>query len=208
MIESVRRYPGQVTIWAAGPLTDLAMASRLDPTFASNAKELVLMGGSFNPRPTSSLFSAEYEDTPRREFNIRWDPEAASMVLREPWPHITMVPVDPTTETMYTTSMFDQIKAGSAKFDDYLYRYKQILPMWDEMAAAVWLDPSLIKADITRSVDVDTSFTAGYGDMLSWPVGKGPGMGERPVEIVDRIDVPRLEHLILKLLTAPSQQPR
>jgi purine nucleosidase len=208
MIDAVHRYPGQVTIWAAGPLTDLALASRLDPSFASNAKELVVMGGSFNPRPTSSLFSAEYEDTPRREFNIRWDPEAASMVLREPWLHITMVPVDPTTETMYTDTMFSQIKAGNAKFDDYLYRYRQILPMWDETAAAVWLDPSIIKADITRSVDVDTSFTAGYGDMMSWPVGKGPGMGERPVQIVSRIDVPRLEHLVLDLLTEPARKPR
>jgi purine nucleosidase len=208
LIESVHRYPGEVTIWAGGPLTDLALAGQLDPAFASLAKELVFMGGSFNPRPTASLFSAEYEDSPRREFNIRWDPEAASMVMHEPWQHVTMIPVDPTTDTMYTTQMFDQIKAGKARFDDYLYQYRQVLPMWDETAAAAWLDPNVVTVRTTRLVDIDTSFTAGYGNVLSWPVGKGPGMGERPVDVVNRINPARLDQMVVELLSAPSRPGR
>jgi purine nucleosidase len=207
LIESVHRYPGEVTIWAGGPLTDLALAGQLDPSFASLAKELVFMGGSFNPRPTASLFSAEYEDSPRREFNIRWDPEAASMVLHQSWKHVTMIPVDPTTDTLYTNEMFDQIKAGKARFDSYLYAYRQVLPMWDETAAGVWLDPSLVTVHTTRLVDVDTSFSAGYGNVLSWPEGQGPGMGERAVDVVNRIDPAKLARMVVNLLSAPSRQP-
>src|SRR3984957_5452740 len=46
LVRKVREFPGQITIIAAGPLTDLALASRLDPQFATLAKELVFMGGS------------------------------------------------------------------------------------------------------------------------------------------------------------------
>lgn len=45
MIEQVRKYPGQVSIYAAGALTNVALAVRLDEAFASLAKDLVIMGG-------------------------------------------------------------------------------------------------------------------------------------------------------------------
>jgi len=53
-------------------------------------------------------------------------------------------------------------------------------------------------------VDVDTSFTAGCGDTLSWAPGEGPGLGERAVNVVFEVDVPRLERMTLALLKAPT----
>lgn len=108
LIRMVHAYPGEVTIIACGPLTiiacgpltNLSLAQRLDPAFAGLAKELVYMGGSLNPRqrldnPAAAQFAREFVNTPRREFNIRFDPEAASIVSRSPWRRITVVPVDP-----------------------------------------------------------------------------------------------------------------
>jgi len=43
MIEQVRKYPGQVSIYSAGALTNIALAIRMDPDFAKNAKELIIM---------------------------------------------------------------------------------------------------------------------------------------------------------------------
>lgn len=45
MVEQVRKYPGEVMIYSGGALTNIAMAVRLDPEFASLAKGLVIMGG-------------------------------------------------------------------------------------------------------------------------------------------------------------------
>jgi inosine-uridine nucleoside N-ribohydrolase len=76
--------------------------------------------------------------------------------------------------------------------------------MWDELAVAVWLDPSIAKRSTTLLVDVDTSFSAGYGDTLSWSEGEGPGVGERPVTVVFEADVPKLERMTLNLLNSPT----
>lgn len=198
----VHEFPGQVTILAAGPLTDIALTAKFDPQFSSLARELVFMGGSFNPRPADNAFAAEYANTPRREFNMRWDPEAATIVLHEPWKKITQIPVDPTTKTFFGPQLQRQVAAGRAPFAAYLERFGQPFPMWDELAVAVWLDPSIATRTETLLVDIDTGFTASYGDTLSWPLGTGPGLGERPVEVVFDIDVARFERLSVSLLSS------
>ena len=200
----VHEFPGQVTILAAGPLTNIAMTARLDPQFASLAKELVFMGGSFNPTPADNPFAAEYVNATRREFNVRFDPEAASIVLHEPWKKITEVPIDPTTKTFFKPEFIRDVAKGHAPFAAYLGEFGQSYPMWDELAVAVWLDPSLVTRAKTLLVDVDTSFTAGYGNILSWAPGEGPDLDERPVNVVFEVDVPRFERMALALLKAPT----
>ena len=206
LVRKVHEFPGQVTILAAGPLTNIALAARLDPQFAALAKEFVFMGGSFEPVAADNEFAAEYANNPRREFNMRWDPEAASLVLHEPWNKVTQIPIDPTTKTFFKPEFFQQLAHGHAPFDAYLARFGQPYPMWDELAVAVWLDPSIVKRSITVLEDVDTSFTAGYGNTLSWSVGAGPGLGERPVSVVQDVDVPKFEHMALDLLSRPPPQ--
>lgn len=198
----VHEYPHQVTIIAAGPMTDLALAAKLDPQFASLAKQLVFMGGSFNPMPADTPFAQEYDNNPRQEFNMMFDPEAASIVLHQPWSRIVEVPVDPTAPTLMSHELLGEVARGEAPFDHYLRQFGQVYPLWDETAVAVWLDPSLIKRQKTLLVDVDTTFAANYGATLSWPVGAGPGLGERPVDVVFAVDVPKLNNLVVRLLTA------
>jgi inosine-uridine nucleoside N-ribohydrolase len=204
LVRTVHEFPGQVSIVAAGPLTNIALAARLDPQFASLAKELVFMGGSFNPTPADNPFAAEYVNATRREFNMRFDPEAASIVLREPWKKITEVPIDPTTKTFFKPEFIREVAKGQAPFDSYLGQFGQSFPMWDELTVAVWLDPSIVTRSKTLLVDVDTSFTAGYGSTLSWGPGEGPGTGEREVNVVFDVDVPRLERFAIALLKAPT----
>ena len=201
LVRAVHEFPGQVTIIAAGPLTDLALAARLDPQFASQAKELVFMGGSYNPVAADNAFAAEYVNAPRLEFNMRFDPEAASIVLHEPWKKITQVPIDPTTRTFFKPEYIRQLAHGHAPFDAYLAEFGQSYPMWDELAVAVWLDPSIVTRSTRLLVDVDTSFTAGYGNTLSWSVGAGPGLGEREVLVVQDVEVPKFERMTLDLLS-------
>jgi purine nucleosidase len=207
LVREVRRHPGQVTLIAAGPLTNLALAARLDPQFAGLAKELVFMGGSFNPKAANNAFAAEYANAPRREFNLHWDPEAASMVLHEPWQKIIQVPVDPTTKTFFTSELIKRVSLGTAPFDAYIGQFGQSYPMWDELAVAVWLDPSIVTHSSQLLVDVDTSFTAGYGNILSWSAGEGPGLGEQMVQVVQDIDLSRFEALAVDLLSRRAPKP-
>jgi inosine-uridine nucleoside N-ribohydrolase len=200
----VHEFPGQVTIIACGPLTNLALAARLDPQFSALARELVVMGGSFNPTSSGNAFAAEYANTPRREFNMRFDPEAARIVLHEPWKKVTQIPIDPTTRTFFKPEYIREVATGKAPFAAYLGSFGQSFPMWDELAVAVWLDPAIVTRKATLLVDVSTVFGPNYGDTLSWTAAEAPGVGERPVEVVFDVDVPKFERMALDMLKAPS----
>jgi len=206
LIRMVRKYPGEVTIVECGPMTNLALAERLDPEFAGLAKELVYMGGSLNPQQvldnaSAAQFAREFVNTPRREFNIRFDPEAASIVSRSPWKKITIVPVDPSTGTQLSGDLLDRLKkVASPDIASFISRLEPGFPLWDEIAAGVWLDPAIVTDKQTLYVDYNTQFGAGYGDLLSWREGYQPGVGERSADIIRTIDAARLETLMVKLI--------
>ena len=202
MIRTVHAHPGQVTLWMGGALTDLALAARQDPGFAAATRELVFMGGSFNPVAADNNFAEEYAHSPRREFNMLWDAEAASAVLHEAWPRVVEVPVDPTTKTFFGKALYAEIGRSATPVATYVARFGEGFPMWDELAAAIWLDPSLVKRSQEMLVDVAAGDGADYGSTLSWPLGRGPGLGEREVEVVQDVDVARFERLTVKLLGA------
>lgn len=202
MIRTVRLHPGRVTLWMGGPLTDLALAARQDPGFAAATRELVFMGGSFNPVASDNSFADEYAHSPRREFNMLWDAEAASAVLHEAWPRIVQIPVDATTKTFFRKDLYAEIGRAGTPIAAYVARYGEGFPMWDELTAAVWLDPSLVKRSQKMLEDVAVGDGADYGSTLSWPIGRGPGLGEREVEVVQDVDVSRFERMTVKLLSA------
>src|ERR1700689_456131 len=80
LLRMVHKFPNQVTIYEGAPMTNLALAISIDPEFARLAKELVFMGASLNPRTDDP----EFVNTPRHEFNLWFDPEAAHIVLTAP----------------------------------------------------------------------------------------------------------------------------
>ena len=77
-----REFPGELTLVALGPLTNLALALRLDPQLPSRFARLVIMGGAVNGRGNTHLVPAE--------FNIGFDPEAAHIVFSS-WPKFDLV---------------------------------------------------------------------------------------------------------------------
>lgn len=207
LIQTVRANPHQVTIMACGPLTNLALAQRIDPEFAGLVKELVIMGGSVNPQQvldnrSAADFAREFMNTPRREFNIRFDPEAASMVAHAPWAKVTIVPVDPSTATQLTPALVERLaNAARPPVAAMIRQMEPGFPMWDEIAAAVWLDPTLVTRSQRLWYDFDVQFGPAYGDMLTWHDAYRPGLDEGQADVVLTIDVPRMEALIARTLT-------
>ncbi|WP_295635740.1 nucleoside hydrolase [Novosphingobium sp.] len=204
LIRMVHRYPGEVTILATGPLTNLALAQRLDPQFARLAKGLVMMGGSLNPHQvlnnrSAADFAREFGNSPRREFNLRFDPEAASIVARSPWRSITVVPADPSTATQLSPDLLKRLANGaSPAVAKFIAGLPEGWPIWDEIAAGVWLDPSIVTSQESLYIDCNTQFSAGYGDFLSWRAGYQPGLGEQRAQVVRSVDVARLEALMVR----------
>jgi len=135
---------------------------------------------------------------------MRWDPEAAHIVLHEPWKHITQVPIDPTTRTFFKPEYIKEVATGKAPFDAYLGQFGQSFPMWDELAVAVWLDPSIVTRSSDLKIDVSTSFGPNYGDSLSWTAAEAPGVGEQSAQVVFEVNVPKFERMAVDLLMAPS----
>lgn len=206
LVRTVRRYPGQVSILGLGPFTNLALAIRLDDHFASNAKELVIQGGGFHPIPEhGDSFAEQVVNTPVADFNTRWDPEAASILLHAGWKHITALTMDATTDTHLTPALLQQATSSKGIVSQYVASYNAPnYPLWDEAAIAIWLDPKVIRVQQKLAMDFSTeSESAGYGSTLSWPAGKGPGLGEPDVDVVFRVDVPRLNALFVSLLSKP-----
>jgi inosine-uridine nucleoside N-ribohydrolase len=207
LIRMVRKFPHEVTIYAGGPMTNLALAISIDPEFAGLAKDLVFMGASLNPETADP----EFINTPRREFNLWFDPEAAHIVLRAPWKKIVCTTVDISVKTRMTPELISRIKAGDSPAARYVGTYARLHGeynyLWDELAAAAWLDPSLITKKETRFMDVDLSRGAGYGDTLTWTDRDKPKLEVQPVEIQVNLDTEKFYRMFVDLLTAPTPRP-
>ena len=206
LIRMVHKYPNEITIYAGGPMTNIALALSIDREFAGLVKELVFMGASLNPQTTDP----EFVNTPRREFNLWFDPEAAHIMLSAPWKKIVCTPVDISVKTRMSTELIDHIKAGNSPAARYIGAYTHLHGeynyLWDELAAAAWLDPSLITQKETRFMDVDLDKGYGYGDTITWSDRDKPTLEVRPVEIQVDLNLEKFYKLFVDLLTAPTPQ--
>jgi inosine-uridine nucleoside N-ribohydrolase len=207
LLRMVHKYPHQVTIYEGGPMTNLALAISIDPEFPSLAKELVFMGASLSPQTENP----EFTNTPRREFNLWFDPEAAHIVLRAPWEKIVCTPVDISVKTRMTNELIDKIKAGNSPAAQYIGKYARLQGsynyLWDELASVAWLDPSLITKKESRYMDVNLDRGAGYGDTLTWTDLDRPKRDLQPVEVQVDLDTDKFYKLFVDLLTGPTPQP-
>lgn len=88
IIERVMDNPGEITLVAIGPLTNIATALQNEPRIAKAVREVVIMGGALRVKGNV---------TPSAEFNILADPHAADLVLHAGWP-IRLIPLDVTQQ--------------------------------------------------------------------------------------------------------------
>ena len=183
-------------------MTNLALAISLDPQFAEQAEQLVFMGGSLNPQTDDP----EFVNNPRHEFNFWFDPEAAQIVLGAPWKRIVCTPVDISIKTHLTPQMIKQIAASGTPLARYVARFFQTGQggeyMWDELAAAAWIDPSLITRRETRYMSVDLDRGAGYGNTLTWTEKDKPEIPLQPVEIQVDLDAEKFYRMFVSLMSA------
>ena len=92
LIQKIMSSPGEITLVAIGPLTNIAMAIRQEPRIVENVKEVFIMGGAIRHQGNT---------TPLAEFNTYVDPHAAHIVYHSGMP-ITLTPLDVTYQCIFT----------------------------------------------------------------------------------------------------------
>lgn len=146
LVRTVRATPGECTIVATGPLTNLALALLLDPEVASLVAGVVVMGGTVEHPGNIS---------PYAEANIAHDPEAARLVFGAPW-QVTLVGLDVTMATWLEQPDLDRIEASGTAAGRLAWRVMQHYlsfylgrhgrpgcPVHDPCAAVLAVDPEL-----------------------------------------------------------------
>jgi inosine-uridine nucleoside N-ribohydrolase len=165
IIQTVMDAPGEITIVALGPLTNLAVAMQLEPTLSTQLAEIVLMGGNAFVGGNAS---------PAAEANILNDPEAADIVFGADCP-IAMAGLDVTEQTIMTSddltrmATFDNPRARhlAAIIPFYQQFYKDRLGIdgicvHDSSTISYLLAPELYEwADYPIRVDIGNSVCRG-----------------------------------------------
>jgi inosine-uridine nucleoside N-ribohydrolase len=200
IVDMVNRYPGEVHLWGGGPLTNFALAVALDPTLPAKAKALTVMGGGID--------AARYQ----REFNWWWDPEAARIVLRAPWNHLNITPVDISVKTHHSEELVARIAEAGTAVADYIDRFHVPQPvggspewtpgvyMWDEVSAASVLDPSIITRSREMYIDVDIDHGVDYGYTLAWELDQRVPRGVPKSTVQFDLDLQRFYDLYVDLM--------
>jgi purine nucleosidase len=111
LVDKVMANPGEITVVAIGPMTNLALAIRMEPAWAANVKELVLMAGSAT--------TYAHNITTVADFNAYADPEALQIVLNAGAPHVKMVGLDQTSRVMLTRKDAQRMRQGGDAFAEW-----------------------------------------------------------------------------------------
>ena len=171
MINDEKRS-GPLTLIALGPLTNLAIAVRLDPRIVSAIDSLVVMGGAMEARGNI---------TPAAEFNFFADPEAASIIFNAGFKNIQVVPWETSIRAMIQWKDYNNLVIINTQLSDLFYNITKILrvnlekmnlpgmPLPDCVAIACALDSSIIIKQECVPIDIETQGVYGRGLMaVDW----------------------------------------
>lgn len=159
LVRLANAAPGELTLVAIGPLTNLAVALKLDPALPQKFKRLVVMGGAIYSRGNTSTLSAE--------FNIFADPEAAHVVLGA-WPSVRLVSWETTLAHGFPPALFERFFALDTPRAEFFRRSNRqiiahaveemkrtMLYAPDGLAMAVALEPEIVRRSETHAVSVE-----------------------------------------------------
>lgn len=195
ILDHSHRERGQLLLVTLGPLSNLALALRLDPLLPERVKRLVVMGGAVTGRGNI---------TPSAEFNVAFDPEAAKIVFQA-WPQFELVDWEATLAHPFG---FDQLQSwldtgrDVAAFYDAISRTSRSFTAghaahWhsaDGLAMAVALAPEAVLESVDRQVDVEIAAGLYRGaTRVDWRA-----QGPRPANarIIRRVDLARYHDLL------------
>jgi inosine-uridine nucleoside N-ribohydrolase len=202
IISEIERNPGEVTILALGPMTNIALALRMKPEIETKIKQIVFMGGNVHVPGNSSAAA---------EFNFWFDPESARIVLRSRIPRKVMFGLDIANTAPIHKAHFDELVAVKTpiteliredwgnRYPGFLKRADAVNYLWDALAAAYLLDPEFVTKWETAHLDVLTVWGKFYGSTV--PLDRKAAPGATPVQIALQLDFKRVWALFKEKMT-------
>lgn len=193
--------PGTITLVPTGPLTNIALALRMEPHIAERVSEVVLMGGGFHEGNWSAV----------AEFNIIVDPEAAHIVFNAPW-KLTMVGLDLTHQALCTPEVQRRIEeigtplavivSGLMDFFRKTYQDNQDFvdpPVHDPCTVAYLIAPSVVQ---TRRcpLDVELHGELTLGMTVADLRGPEPSEEECHTQVATKLDFDKFWNLVIQAI--------
>ena len=206
LIERIMSAPGEVTLVAIGPLTNVALAIRQEPLIAKSLKELIIMGGAIR---------YEGNTTAPAEFNTYADPHAAHIVYHAGIP-TTLVPLDVTYQCVLTQGDVDRLLRLDSPLTRFIadatrfymefhdaYQGVQGCVINDPLALALTFAPELCEyQELPVDVDISGGVSLGktIGDFYNYnkkPANMKVALGVRPRDFIE-LFLERMENLARK----------
>lgn len=191
IIETIKSNPGKVTILSIGPMTNLALAAKKEPGIIPLTRDVIIMGGSFNPENTSP------------EFNARCDPEAAQIVFTAGW-RLKIFGLDITRQIHFSRKDFSSLPDGNPAVElmrtqapGWVDRMEEMgweqdgCALHDAVAAACLVDDTIFES-AEASVEIELADPEIRGVTRFSPVEEG----RPPVKVVTGLDTQKCRELI------------
>jgi purine nucleosidase len=197
LVRLANESPGELVLVMIGPLTNLALATRLDPTLPTKYERLVVMGGAVRGKGNV---------TPIAEFNVHSDPEAAAIVF-DAWPGLTLISWETTLDHGFCADQVETLMSMDSPRAEFFRRISRhtmgvtrgmfgraemLAP--DALAVAVALEPDIVRRAEAHHVQVELSgrYTRGQ-TVVDWMDRTGQ---EPNVNLVLEMDTDRLWELM------------
>ncbi len=203
LVRMANEAPGELTLVTLGPLTNVALACRLDPEFPHKIARFVFMGGAELAMGNTNNLSAE--------FNVYCDPEAAAVVL-DAFPEAEMLSWEATVRHPFTWEQYETLAAGTSRAAEFFrdttgsavqfLREQLHAPGFyipDPLAMAAALEPSLVEESSFHYVAVETRGALTRGQTVVDHFGAS---GRSPnVHIIKAIDIATIYAMFEQMLS-------
>ncbi|EYU36642.1 hypothetical protein ABFS82_14G286700 [Erythranthe guttata] len=206
LIQQAALYPGEVTVVALGPLTNIALAIQSDPSFVKNVGQIVLLGGAF---------SVNGNVNPASEANIFGDPDAADIVFTS-GADVLAIGINVTHQVVLTDADREKLAKSSGKFAQYICKILDVyysyhhdaystkgVYLHDPTTVLAAVDPSLITyvegvvrvqtVGITRGLTLFYNKQKRFAEVTEW--------SDLPtVKVAVTVDASRMVELVMERL--------
>ncbi|XP_078170589.1 uridine-ribohydrolase 2 isoform X1 [Carex rostrata] len=206
LVEQVNLHPGEITVIALGPVTNIALAIEQDPAFPKKVGQIVILGGAFWVNGNVN---------PATEANIFGDPEAADVVFTS-GADILAIGINTTHQVVLTDADLEKLQKSNSKFCQYLckilgvyfsyhheaYSIKGVY-LHDPTTVVAAINPSLLTytegvvrvqtCGITRGLTLFDNTKKRYGEMTEWT-------GKPKIKVAVTVDAPAVVQLVMDRL--------